>query len=58
MPQFVFVCHIFSDGQKKAAIPFSTAKAALVIKTKLYLLAQRKPKLFKTYLDCRLVRMP
>ena len=57
MPQFVFVCHIFSDGQKKAAIPFSTAKAALVIKT-LYLLAQRKPKLFKTYLDCRLVRMP
>jgi len=32
MPQFVFVRHIFSDGQKKAAIPFSTAKAALVIK--------------------------
>ena len=49
--------HLFRRP-KKAAIPFSTAKAALVIKTKLYLLAQRKPKLFKTYLDCRLVRMP
>lgn len=57
MPQFVFVCHIFQTA-KKSGDTFQYRQSCFGDKTKLYLLAQRKPKLFKTYLDCRLVRIP